>query len=229
MRPSFKRHSSDISGFVPYGLDRHFHPRVEENLQTRSKLHFSPHFYPLSTVNEVNSTSPSPVTSIHTPIPKHIPSVVINEANKEDDSDSDSVVQEHTGHVPSEETSLESAQVQEHCDKHDGEDVNTAEGIADTEPTRVGSFSPASRTERNQVSFKMSRQSSMSSANSFPSPKGVQRRKDHRVNQQQETPEFDSMHPQQKSETVDSNTQEKEQRRNQDGCKQLFENSNWNV
>ncbi|XP_026779130.3 bestrophin-3 isoform X1 [Pangasianodon hypophthalmus] len=217
MRPSFKRHSSDSPSFVPFSQDHHFHSRVEENMQTHSKLNSNAHFYPLSTVNEVNSTTSSPEVSIHTPFPNNIPSVVISEPHLGDFSDSDSVVLERTGRTLSEESSLESAQVQEHCDKHRGEEVNTAEGVTNTESRSFGHFSPASKRKRNKLSFQLSRQSSVNSTKTFPSPKDVLRRKDHLVNQQQETLQFDSTHPKQASETVDSSSQETEQRRNQDG------------
>ncbi|KAF4079425.1 hypothetical protein AMELA_G00177810 [Ameiurus melas] len=173
MRPSFKRHSSDISSFLRFNPDHHFHARVEENMKTNSKQNFNTHFYPLSTVNEVNSTSPSPETSINTLFPNNTPSVVISEPHLGDFTDSGSVLQEHTEHTPSEDSSLKSAEVQEHCDKHLGE--------------------------------QLSRQNTMSSTNSFPSPKDV-------LNQQQETLQFDSTHPQQTSEIVDSSSLEKEPR-----------------
>lgn len=144
-RPSFKRHSSDISSFLPFGLDHHFHPRVEENMQTCSKLNFNPHFYDLSIVNEVNSTSPSPEASIHSRFPNKIPSVVVSEPHQGDCSDSDSVVQEFTGRTPSEESSSGSAQVKEHCDKHHGATLSTAEGITDTESRSFDCFSPAEK------------------------------------------------------------------------------------
>ncbi|KAK3518198.1 hypothetical protein QTP70_033898 [Hemibagrus guttatus] len=196
-RPSFKRHSSD--NFMPFGPVHHFHPREEEKMHTHSKLH-SPrgNFYPLSTVNEVTGTSASPDASIHTPSPDKIPSIVISETHLEDVSES--VVQE---------SSLESAQVQE----HHGKEMNTAKGVTDTQSMRFGRFSPASKRKRNQRSVQQSRQSSMSSAKSFPSPKDIQRRKDHPLNQQQETLEFNL---QQTSGTADSNNQEKQQRQNQE-------------
>ncbi|XP_053544289.1 bestrophin-3 isoform X2 [Ictalurus punctatus] len=209
MRPAFKRHSSDISSFLRFNPDHNFHARVEENMQTNSKQHFNTHFFPLSTVKEVNSTSPSPETSINTLCPNNIPSVVISEPHLGDFSDSGSVVQEHTERTLSEESSLKSAEVQQHCDKHLGEEVNRAEGITNREYRRFGRFSPASKMKRNQPSFQLSRQNSVSSTNSFPSPKDVLSRKDHSTDQ---TLQFDSTHPQQTSETVDSSSQEKEPR-----------------
>lgn len=149
MRPSFKRHSSDTSSFLPFGTDHHFHPRVEENRQTHAKLNVHAHFYPLSTVNEVNSTSPSSEALIHTPFTNSIPSVVVTEPHLGDFSDNDSVVQECMGHTLSEVSPLESAQVQEHCGKHCGEEVNTAEGVTETESRTFGHFSPASKMKRN--------------------------------------------------------------------------------
>lgn len=134
-RPSFKRHNSDTSSFLLFGPDRHFHPRLEENLQTHSKLNFTPHFSPLSTVNEVNSTAPSPEASRHTPFPQNIPSVVVGEVPEGDDSDSDGdgVVEERTG--PSEVSSLESAQVQEHCDKYGGGERQSSTNTANSFPS----------------------------------------------------------------------------------------------
>ncbi|KAG7320129.1 hypothetical protein KOW79_015982 [Hemibagrus wyckioides] len=160
-RPSLKRHSSDISSFLPFGPVHHFHPREEEKMHTHSKLHsLRGNFYPLSTVNEVTGTSASPDSSLHTPSPDKIPSVVISE------DVSESVEQES------------SAQVQE----HHGKEVNTAQGVTDTHSRKFGRFSPASKIKRNQRSVQQSRHSSVSSTKSFPSPKDVQRR-----NQQQET------------------------------------------
>lgn len=145
MRPSFKRHSSEISSFLPFSTDYHFHPRLEENGKPHSKLNAHAHFYPLSTVSEVNSTSPSSEVSIHTPFSNSIPSVVVTEPHIGDFIDNDSVLQECTGHILSEVSSLELAQVQEHC----GEEVNTAEGITETDSRRFGHFSPASKMKNN--------------------------------------------------------------------------------
>lgn len=221
IRPSFKRHSSDISSFSRFGPDHHFLPRVEENMQTHSKLNLNPHFYPLSTVNEVNSTSPSPTASKHTTFHSSIPSVVVSDSHQEDDSDGDNVVQKGREGSAPEESSLESVQVQKHGDKHHGEEVKASEGITDTESKRFGRFSPAGKRKKKQISFQLSRQSSTSSTKSstkrFPSPKDVLRRKDHIVNQQLETLQVDSTHPQQTSGTVDLSNQEKGQKRNQEG------------
>lgn len=183
-RPSLKRHTSDISSFRPFGPVHHFHPREEEKMHTHSKLHsLRGNFYPLSTVNEVTGASASPDSSQHTPSPDKIPSLVISE------DVSESVEQES------------SAQVQE----HHGKEVNTAQGVTDTQSRRFRRFSPASKIKRNQWSVQQSRHSSVSSAKSFPSPKDVQRR-----NQQQETL------LQQTSGTADSSSQEKQQRQNQE-------------
>lgn len=209
MRPSFKRHSSDISSFLQLDLDHPFHPRVDENMPTQSKLSsFNLHFYPLSTVNEVNSTTPSPEAHMHTPFADSIPSVVITEPHQGDYSDS--VVQDHSRRT-SHESSLGSAQVQEHCEE---EKVNTAEILTDT---GCCLYSSACQIKRNQVPLQLSRQSSVSSTKSFPNPNDVQGSKHHQVNQQQETLQFDSTHPQQTSKPADQTSQDKEQRRNQDG------------
>ncbi|KAM9468052.1 bestrophin-3-like isoform 1-T1 [Clarias gariepinus] len=186
MRPSLKRHSSDISSFLPHRRERHFLSRVEENMQTDSKLHFNATFYPLATVNEVNSISSSPVTSIHTISPNNTPSVVDSELQLGDDGDG--VVREQTG----QRSSLESAPVQEHCDRNLGEEPNTAGGVTNTEPRRLSCFSLGSKKKMIRLSFQSSRQSSISSTRSDPT-------------QLRRT-----------SETVDSTSQDKEQRPNQD-------------
>ncbi|TSP25370.1 Bestrophin-3 [Bagarius yarrelli] len=101
MRPSFKRHSSDISSFLSFGPNHHFYPQMEENMQTCSKLNSYTHFYPLAAVSEVNSTFPSHSASIDTPPLNEIPQVMVTKPHLEDISDDDSVVKE---------SSLESAQ-----------------------------------------------------------------------------------------------------------------------
>ncbi|KAF5891522.1 bestrophin-3 isoform X1 [Clarias magur] len=152
MRPTLKRHSSDISSFLPLRRDRHFPSRLED-----SKLNFNTNFYPLSTVNEVSSTSSSPVTSTHTVFPSSTPSVVDSELHLGDDSDS--VVQEQTGQG----SSLDSAQVQE-----PGEEPNIAGGVPHTEARRLSCLSVGSKKKRIRLSFQSSRQSSISSTRSDP-------------------------------------------------------------
>ncbi|XP_027006982.1 bestrophin-3-like isoform X1 [Tachysurus fulvidraco] len=91
IRPSFKRHSSDIPSVLSLGPDLHFHPSMEEKMQTHSRLNSHTHFYPLSTVSEVSSTSPSPVELKNTPFPNNLPSIVLSAPQGEDVSDSDGV------------------------------------------------------------------------------------------------------------------------------------------
>ncbi|KAF7694170.1 bestrophin-3-like [Silurus meridionalis] len=197
MRPSFKRHSSDISSF-------HLHPRAEESLQSHSKINFNTQFYPLFTVNEVNSTVPSPVGSLHRPFSKNLPSVVVNEPLG-DLSVTGSVVQEHIGRAQS-DSSLESAQVQEHYEKHRREG-----SVPYTESRRSKRSSPAIKKKKS-LSFLLPRQSSKTSTKNFTSPQEMLRRNERFAKQQQETLQSDSAHQQETSQTVDLSKLEKERK-----------------
>lgn len=195
-RPSFKRHSSDVFNFVSFVPEHHFQARPEEIMQTHSKLNSHARVYHLSTVNEMNTTPPSPDASTRNPFPNNRRSGVVSEPRLEDMSDSDSFVQESL---------LGQSKVQEHGEK----EVYTAQGTSDTESRRIGRFSPGDRKKRNQRSVQLWKDSSISSTTSLPSPKDAPRRED----QQQDTLQLESTCLQQ---TVRSSSQEKDQRQNHD-------------
>ncbi|KAG9280517.1 bestrophin-3 [Astyanax mexicanus] len=97
-RPSFKRHSSDISSFFPFIPDHRIHPGHAESMADQPRVYFSPHPHPvldtLSTLKEVNSTPSSPDTSVRSASHNSIPAAMLSESNPHLDNCDSSVAQE---------------------------------------------------------------------------------------------------------------------------------------
>lgn len=96
-RPSFKRHSSDISSFFPFMPDHRIHPGHGESMADQPRDFFCPYPHPvldtLSTLREVNSTPSSPETSVRS-ASHNIPTDVVSESNPHIDYSDSSVAQE---------------------------------------------------------------------------------------------------------------------------------------
>ncbi|XP_072529547.1 bestrophin-3-like [Salminus brasiliensis] len=183
IRPSFKRHSSDISSFFPIIPEHRIHPGPDESIADQHRPYFSPHPHvldTLSTLREVNSMPPSPDISVRSPSHNSIPTVVVSESNPHLGNYGSGVAQDLSvaTAVPlvSREPSLEPDQAQKNdacLEEHYDDVTNRADNPTETEPKRFHGKSLTDRAKKRQLSFELSRQNSR---RSLPSPKALQRR-----------------------------------------------------
>lgn len=194
-RPTFKRHSSDISSFFPFVPDHRVYPGGAEDTPMPPRpthpghLHIHPHgphpLDTLATLQEVNSTPSSPDTDFRPPVFADVPEVVISAPSSTDNySKSLTATLSLTEPAPKTDTSnsneASAVQALKPEAQVEGDPREEAPGSPDTPvcytPTQVGPrkfrwSTPADRMKKRQQSFHLSRQGSRSSLQSLPSPR----------------------------------------------------------
>ncbi|KAL6459724.1 hypothetical protein MHYP_G00314830 [Metynnis hypsauchen] len=180
IRPSFKRHSSDITSFFPFAPEHRVHPGPEDSMAGHHRPYFHPHqqhvLDTLSTLREVNSTPSSPETPVRSLSHKSVPTIEVNEGESHLGNHDNSVAQESSVLNASSEldqTPNTEARLEELC----GEELSGADSSAEREPKKFCSRSLAERVKKRQLSFQLSRQNSRSSMGSLPSPKALLKKK----------------------------------------------------
>lgn len=179
IRPSFKRHSSDITSFFPFVPEHRIYGGPEDSVASQHRPYFNRHPHPvldtLSTLREVNSTPSSPDTPMRSPSHNSVPTVVVSDSESQLGNHGNSSSQESSvvGKVPlaSRESSIEPNQSQEtnsHLEEVSDEEIDSH---TETGPRRFRGRPVTDRAKKRQLSFPLSRQNSRSSMRSLPSPK----------------------------------------------------------
>ncbi|XP_017566151.2 bestrophin-3 [Pygocentrus nattereri] len=180
IRPSFKRHSSDIASFFPFPTEHRVHPGPEESMAGHHRPYFHPHQQhvpdTLSTLREVNSTPSSPETRARSLSHKSAPTVEVNEGKSSLGNHDNSVAQESSVLNASSELD-QTPNTEAHLEELCGEEQSGADSSAEREPKKFCSRSLAEKMKKRQLSFHLSRQNSRSSMGSLPSPKTLLKRK----------------------------------------------------
>ncbi|XP_066524984.1 bestrophin-3-like [Hoplias malabaricus] len=213
IRPSFKRHSSDIASFFPFVPEHSIHPGPEESMagQHRPNFHLHPHpmVDTLSTLREVNSTPSSPDMPMRSPSHSSIPPEVVSESHDSNDAQVPSV--ETTCSLGSQEFPFETDKTQKTeagLEKLSGEELDQAECPKDPEPRKFSSRLLGDRAKKRQLSFQFSRQDTRGSMKSLPKPKGILRRKSSTM----APPRSTQLERPQATDSVEASSQEKEQK-----------------
>ncbi|KAL7882994.1 hypothetical protein SRHO_G00006520 [Serrasalmus rhombeus] len=214
IRPSFKRHSSDIASFFPFPTEHRVHPGPEESMAGHHRPYFHPHQQhvpdTLSTLREVNSTPSSPETPARSLSHKSVPTVEVNEGKSSLGNHDNSVAQESSVLNASSELD-QTPNTEAHLEELCGEEQSGADSSAEREPKKFCSRSLAEKMKKRQLSFHLSRQNSRSSMGSLPSPKTLLKRK-----AQITAPQSPARSPQpdmpQTTDAEEASNQEKEQK-----------------
>ncbi|KAL2087335.1 hypothetical protein ACEWY4_016163 [Coilia grayii] len=197
VRPSFKRHSSDISAFFPFVPDHRIYPGVPDDSAAPPKpSHPGPppphtHVETLETLQEVNSTPSSPDTEMRCPTFQAVPEVVISAPSLSSNHNNSTAsmgsfaevgtnAQQSGSDVPTnpEQALKPGAQAEgDPSEEAPGADVAACYSPTNMGPRKFRWTTPAERIRKRQLSFQLSRHGSRSSLYSTPSPRLSGRRR----------------------------------------------------